>query len=734
MSKLWYVREVPSAEPVGPFTLSDLRREVQAGRFREALVATDGATAWRPLLSELADEDPVGNAPTAVHAAAAAPLSLAGAAAASVSPSVHGQPSAPAFGPVNAAVSSAGMRVTPRVPSHPPAARISNAALLVLATVGALFTALVVFGVVVFVRKHGQGGAGGVASGVVRVELPDGSGTGFFVTGPDDLAYVATAYHVIASGEPILIEQSLEGTGGRRYTQAYPGAEVVAFDADADVAIIRLDGVGADHFHPLRLAAEAKADESLLSYGFPASSLAHKFGMVSKPGKVLSLVRFPVVDHRTGEVVRSDAVSGLLVSVDIEPGFSGGPTVNDKGEVVGVNVTKDLAHRGQNGAVEVSVLRELLTHVKRADAQRDPTADEVKALLTRVEHEYLLLPIDRRKAAREDNLVSASDLPRVGELITTIRRLEIDTSRKADNKLSGAAGLGLILARLPGRPLETYRDRSTQKAMADCEVRERGLREFFGSIASSKGTPAPNPAAAAEEARAKCSELAFRPLVWDLTALAMQWEGAPRDITVSKVETVDPDRHVYRAAVQFAGIDHLVDVWLGADGGRLRLKLFDSNGEASGLATGRQVQGSAFAGTWHRSEPRIAHNVARGLDSDMETDETVAVVMGSDGTANITHQFRRKLYFTGARRLACGGNVLSLGMEQSFSGNLEGGTITAARSKDPRGTTADTSKCPEALAYSPDLVVVLKMAADKLLVYRTGGAEYPEVVEFTREL
>src|SRR5262249_36603853 len=149
----------------------------------------------------------------------------------------------------------------------------------------------------------------------------------------------------------ILVERSVEGSGGARWTEAYPDAEVVAFDADADLAVVRLNDVSADHFAPLSLAAAPAADESILSYGFPASSLAARSGMVSKPGKILSLVKFPAVDRRTAEVLRNDAVDGLLVSSDIEPGFSGGPTCNERGEVVGVNVTKDTAHRGQNGAV-----------------------------------------------------------------------------------------------------------------------------------------------------------------------------------------------------------------------------------------------------------------------------------------------------------------------------------------------------------------------------------------------
>ena len=87
--------------------------------------------------------------------------------------------------------------------------------------------------------------------------------------------------------------------------------------------------------------------------------------MVSKPGKVLSLVKFPVVDRRTGEITRNDAVDGLLVSSEIEPGFSGGPTCNERGEVVGVNVTKDTVHRGAERRRQRHCVRTLLAEVSR---------------------------------------------------------------------------------------------------------------------------------------------------------------------------------------------------------------------------------------------------------------------------------------------------------------------------------------------------------------------------------
>src|SRR5690348_15168830 len=46
---------------------------------------------------------------------------------------------------------------------------------------------------------------GPLERGVVRVVLTSQRGTGFFVAGPDDGAYVITAHHVVGNGEPIRI-------------------------------------------------------------------------------------------------------------------------------------------------------------------------------------------------------------------------------------------------------------------------------------------------------------------------------------------------------------------------------------------------------------------------------------------------------------------------------------------------------------------------------------------------
>jgi hypothetical protein len=358
----------------------------------------------------------------------------------------------------------------------------------------------------------------------------------------------------------------------------------------------------------------------------------------------------------------------------------------------------------------------------------EPTADDVRQLLTRIQSEYLLLPVERRWSAREDDFVSAGDLPRTGEMITAIRRLEDDTARDTRTKLSGQATLGLVLARLPGRPLETYTDRTTRKALADCELREKSLREFFGTLAK----PGGDSDALAEATSGRCSALAFRPLVWDMTAMALRWEGKERTITVGKVDSVDPERHVYRASVRFDGIDYLVDVWLATDGGRLRLKLFDNQGLPAGLSLVQKTPASEFSGTWRRSEPRTAHDFGRGVDADMDVGETLTVAIGTDGGANVTHQMRRHVYFNGRRRAACGGSTLDLGIEQTFHGNLQDASIVGFRKMDAKAIGADTTRCWSLFTYAPDQEAVFKRVGEKLVMYRTDGVAFPEAAEFER--
>ena len=96
----------------------------------------------------------------------------------------------------------------------------------------------------------------------------------------------------------------------KHYVEAYPETEIVATDPDADLAIIRVKNVEAKRFARLPLAKEPVKDQKIFSYGYPGSSLAKHAGLVSKDGKILSLVRFPAYDDRYARLLRENAVDG----------------------------------------------------------------------------------------------------------------------------------------------------------------------------------------------------------------------------------------------------------------------------------------------------------------------------------------------------------------------------------------------------------------------------------------
>jgi S1-C subfamily serine protease len=597
--------------------------------------------------------------------------------------------------------------------------RVAMVAGIVLAmvglAVGGLFAARAFFG------------GDSTAEAVVRVVTPSGNGSGFFIQGPDDDAYVATAFHVIAGGERILVERNV-ASGETHYVEAYPETEVVAYDAESDIAILRIKNVRGDRFERLALAEQPLANESVRSYGFPGSNITRRTGLIAKDGKLLSLVKFPVIDRRTARVVRDNAIDGLLVSTDIEPGFSGGPTVNEAGEVVGVNVQKDLAHDGQNGVVHVKLLRALLDTVKPAVDESEPTPSDVSELLARIQKDYLLLPVDNRLDAREHDLIGASELPRLRELIDEVRRHERDSSPAPGAKLSGRASFGVWAAQLPGRPLETYQSAKVQEAIAKCERASERMVSLFQDLATADDEKKDSDRTKA--ALKACDELALRPLAWDLLAATLQWTGTERKYTVTKIDRTDEEADVYRVMVRVSGIGSLVPVWVSTEYGQLRVKIFDPDGKLYGVKSAAEPPSSELAGEWRLDQARAP---APGLkDAEIERAETLSVLVEGERGVTVKHTVNERLFATDNALFRCSGRgETDTGWVQSFAGKLDHGVIVAVPTTEARRTGSDAGRCT--WGYQPDAVVVLKLVDGKLAMYRSDGREYPQSVTFDRK-
>jgi S1-C subfamily serine protease len=142
-----------------------------------------------------------------------------------------------------------------------------------------------------------------------------------FVTGTcfaiDEKGTLATAYHLVKGRSEV---------GIRLQSGASVTARVVGGSSATDVAILKIDRATSD-FLPIGGAHSARVGLPVFTIGFPE---LEDLGFAPKftDGAVSSLSGL------------GDDAALMQITVPIQPGNSGGPLVNDRGEVVGVIISK----------------------------------------------------------------------------------------------------------------------------------------------------------------------------------------------------------------------------------------------------------------------------------------------------------------------------------------------------------------------------------------------------------
>ena len=195
------------------------------------------------------------------------------------------------------------------------------------------------------------GGGGGSA----------GQGSGFVVDKDGD---IVTNAHVVTSGgrlngggTPRAAKQVFVEFGDRNRVPAH----IVGFDADADVALIKVDPSGLD------LVPVPLSDRSTFAVGEPVAAIGSPFGETQS----LSIGVISATNRTVEGLTNFGIDNAIQTDASINPGNSGGPLLDSKGEVIGINeqiASSSGSNSGVGFAIPVTSVRYSLDQL-RADGK-----------------------------------------------------------------------------------------------------------------------------------------------------------------------------------------------------------------------------------------------------------------------------------------------------------------------------------------------------------------------------
>ncbi|HET9979544.1 MAG TPA: trypsin-like peptidase domain-containing protein [Ktedonobacterales bacterium] len=182
-------------------------------------------------------------------------------------------------------------------------------------------------------------------------QLAQGAGSGVIFT-PD--GYILTNSHVVDNARQVIVTladgHDLQGT-------------VVGHDPDTDVAVVRISAPNGE-----KLPAAKLGDSDRLQVGQLVVAIGSPVGLQSTVtvGIVSAL-------HRTLPGYGGQMIEDIIqTDAAVNPGNSGGPLVNSKGEVIGINVAIVQQAQGLSFAIPINTVNWVTTRLMKDGVVRRP--------------------------------------------------------------------------------------------------------------------------------------------------------------------------------------------------------------------------------------------------------------------------------------------------------------------------------------------------------------------------
>jgi S1-C subfamily serine protease len=179
------------------------------------------------------------------------------------------------------------------------------------------------------------------------IKIPyESSGSGVIL---DASGLILTNAHVVSQFDQILVRTA----SGKEMS-----AKLINKDIERDLALLQAEGP--QTLKPVVLAdpKQIKVTDKVFAIGNPYS-----YGHTVSEGIVSALNRYVEIDskHKFNKMIQTTA--------DANPGNSGGPLINEKGEMIGLVTIGDMRARGINFAISVETINERLPVLKKPSVE-----------------------------------------------------------------------------------------------------------------------------------------------------------------------------------------------------------------------------------------------------------------------------------------------------------------------------------------------------------------------------